>query len=480
MWGLIGKRVIRGKGDSLVVLLLIGTVTALCFVGESLVLEEEGAMRRAYRESLTGELVLEKETGVTMNLFGANQPGMGEFFTLPPLPSYERAKEIALGEEGVRDLTSQVSSRALLELEGFREQVPLCGIEEGSYFRVFPGIVLEEGSFLTGEGEGILITGERAERIAIQRGRRPEVGEKALLTSAGEAGFKIREAPIVGIFSYPYSGGGMGEIVLADPRTVRVLESVQGASPPVSSGGETVFLLERDVEDLFGGEAEEGEEESGEGFSLALLEEALRKGESGEREEERGGEWHFILLRLEEGASSNRVMASLNGKLSPYGIRVVDWRTAAGGSAMALLLLQGLFGGGMGLVSAAGVIATVNVLSISVWKRTVELGTLRAMGMGVGGIRFLVWAENLLLSGIAGVGGLLFGFGAIVLINSLTLDIPNAMVSSLLGGGTLDVTPSPLASLLSFSLALALGAASLVPCEKAARVSPASAVRIGS
>jgi ABC-type lipoprotein release transport system permease subunit len=484
---LILRNVARSKKNSALIVLLITSITFFFFIGNSVMSRADGGLREAYIESLTGEVVIEAAGEVTMNLFGANTPVIEDYFTIPPLPVYEAALAAAKGEAGVARITSQVSTRAVVDIEGRREAALVCGVEAESYFAAFPGIELLEGGFPAPGEYGALITDSRARRIGEQTGRRPAVGTPLLFTAGGEAGFKIREAPLKGIYRYRNAGQFMDEIVITDPQTARVLASIQVAS---SAAGEEGGFPDTDIDGLFGDAGmgapfeDTGDDEDG-AFTPESLAGFLRgfagaPGGGDPQGPEAGGDWNFIILRLESGARAGEVIGSLNRKLAPLGCVAVNWRVAAGNSAILLLIVQTLFNGGIFLVSVAGVIAAVNILLISVFKRTGELGTLRAIGAGDGYIRALVLGENLLLAGIAGLLSVLLGACCVFAVNRAGIVIPNELIATLLGGPVLSLAFLPPVAFRSACLSLFLVlAASVYPVEAAVRIDPIVAVTRG-
>jgi ABC-type antimicrobial peptide transport system permease subunit len=436
-------------------------------------------MREAYIDSLTGDLVIQKSGPVTMNMFGANTPVIDEYFKIPELPAYDLVREIAASETGVARLTSQVSTKVYLDMLGVREPVLLCGIDPETYFDVFPGIELVEGRFLEDGEYGAMITRERAESLE-RRGEFPRIGTPLLFTAAGEAGFKIREVPLVGIYRYRNPGQYMNELVIADPQTARVLSAIQVAGAEVENPEGFQDLFGSSLDDLFSGDfsAENQSPEVREAFSVESLEAYLAGAD--DAGETAGGGWNFIILRLEKGVSPAALISSLNKKFASFDVVAVDWRIAAGNSAILLFLVQFLLNGGVFLVSVAGIIAAVNILLISLFKRTREIGTLRAIGAGDGYIRSLILGENLVLAAGAGFLGLLLGYCFIRLINAALIVIPNNLIASLLGGPVLRLSFIPRIALSSFALALALGLVTAVfPVEAAVRIDPVAAVRQG-
>ena len=473
------RNITRNKKNSMVIALLIAVITFLFFIGNSVTGKVNRSLRQAYIESLTGDVVVERAGDVTLNLFGANTPVVDEFFTIPVLPAYDRIMEIVASRAGVAGITSQVSGRAFLDMMGVRSRVLLSGVDAATYFSLFPGIILEEGRFLLPGEQGAMITLDRARRIEDQTGEFPAMGTPMLLTSGRDMVVRIREVPLVGIFRYQNPGPFMNEIVILDPQTVRGLNVLQVAGH-VEIGEYATHLLGLDFDDIFGDPfafaGANGEEE----FSAEMLQAFLREPVAEETGEEAGGDWNFIIMRLEQGRSPAAFIASLNRILAPYGVMAVNWRIAAGVSAIMMLLVQALYNAGILLVSIAGVITVINILLIAVFRRTKEIGTLRAIGASDTYIRSLILSENLIIAAFAGFSGVLGGFLFLQWINSLNFRIYNELLVSMLGGPVLQIAFFPPLAVISFFVAVVLAlVASLYPVEAAVRIEPMAAVRRG-
>jgi putative ABC transport system permease protein len=479
---LVLRNIAGNKKNSAIVALLIAVITFLFFIGNSVIGKSDLGLRRAFVQSLTGDVVLEAKADVTMNLFGANTPIIDTFFTIPPLPAYDAVMDIVRAQEGIAGLTSQVSGKAYLDLLEVREPVLLCGIDADSYFPLFQGINIEEGRFLASGEYGAMITVERAKRIEAQSGQYPRIGIPLLLTSGGEVGFKIREVPLVGTFSYANPGQFMNEIVIIDPQTVRVLNSIQVASAQdVELGEDALALLNANTDDIFSDIFTVHENETAmEEFSADKLKSFLTENKTEENVNLSGGDWNFIILKLEKNKNARSFISSLNKKLKPFGVTAVDWRIAAGTSAILLLLIQALFNIGVFLVCVAGIITVINILLIGVFRRTREIGTLRAIGASDMYIASLVLQENLVLTAFAGAAGILGGVLFIKWINSLSMIIPNELIASLLGGDVLNLGLIPSIAVMAFILAVTLGiVVSIYPINITVRVEPMEAVRNG-
>jgi ABC-type antimicrobial peptide transport system permease subunit len=481
---LILRNILRNRKSNGIIILLIGSITFLFFAGNSIIGRTAQSMRDTFINGVTGDVVIEKAGDVTMNLFGANMAVVNEYFSIPVLPAYDALAQIIAADADVAGMASQVSGQALLDFENYRSPALLCGVDPDAYFPLFPSIELVEGRFLLNGEFGAMISKEKAAAIERETGKYPGAGEKILLTSAGIVGFKIREAPVVGVYQYKNAGQFMNEIIITDVQTARALVSIQVATSDAEAGEEIAPLMASGIDDLFGKDSPsfleadlEADEELSPDAVSSFLSEAREKAPA----QTVGGDWNFIILRLKKGlfSSTASFINDLNKKLSSYGVVAVNWQIAAGESAVMLIILQTLFNSGIGLVSIVGVIAVINILLISVFKRKREIGTLRSIGAADRFIRALFLGENLALSCISGIAGVLAGMLFLQYINSMRIVISNDLLASLLGGGgVLNIEFFPQSAAASLILAVVLGlGASVYPVEEAARMEPAAALR---
>jgi putative ABC transport system permease protein len=325
-----------------------------------------------------------------------------------------------------------------------------------------------------------MLTKAMADQIEKAEGVKLSIGDSVLLTSAFSWGVKIREVPLVGIFSYTNPGQLMNQTVLVDAQNARILSAIQVASSDVEVSDEALGLLDDDIDDLFGESIDSEFATEEESFSIDFLEEFLNAETETAITEVSGGDYNFILLKTQNNVSVNTLMQELNKQLAEYGVTAVGWRTAAGLSAILALLVQTLFNAGIVLVSIACVIAIINILLIAVFRRTREVGTLRAIGASDGYIRALILSENTVLSFVAGIFGVILGIVLIHLINNAHIVIGNDLIASVLGGSEIQLNVTFGISATSLLVAVILGfLASLYPVQMAVKIDPIIAVRQG-
>ncbi len=119
---------------------------------------------------------------------------------------------------------------------------------------------------------------------------------------------------------------------------------------------------------------------------------------------------------------------------------------------------------------------TINSMWMAIRERTREIGTLRAVGMGRGGILLLFLAETVMLTVGASIAGAIVG-----IVVSLGLDaahIPTGAFSLFLMRETIHLVIDPLGIIATIAVVtVAIGLFALFPAWRAARMSPVTAMQ---
>jgi len=476
------RNITRNSKNSLIIAFFICVMTFLFFFGNTVIGQGGRGLKSTFIDNITGDIIIEKKGDVTMSLFGANAPVIEEYFSIEPLPAYDELMKILSRRDDIAAMTSQVTCLAAASAGDVRIPAVLFGIDAGTYFRLFPGIRVEEGRLLE-EGEyGIMLTREQCKGIESDSGKKMETGAPVTLTSAGNAGFKIRELPLVGIYSYNNPQDVLNKIALIDIETARVLSEIQVAGSGAEVPQEARALIGTEsLDDIFEDTGDVEIAGTDGVISQELMFQPAAQPEAGRGSfNSRGGDWNFILIKLKGGVITGKVIKEINSRIEALGARAEGWRTAAGVTAILLLLVQALYNAGIFIVCVAGVIAIVNILLISVFRRTREIGTLRALGARGSYIRLLLLAENCTLGLAGGVAGIILSSVVFTLVNMLNINIGNELLAELFGGGVLHIGFYPEMALLSLALSFVLSfLSSLFPIEIAVKIEPVVAVREG-
>lgn len=117
-------------------------------------------------------------------------------------------------------------------------------------------------------------------------------------------------------------------------------------------------------------------------------------------------------------AARARLEALLSGPLRDDDLEILDFATLNPFYGQTMTMFDTVFGFIALLIGAIVLFTVGNTMSAAVMERTVEIGTLRAMGLARGGIQWLFLCESLLL-GIAGAAvGVLCAAGIAAAVNA--------------------------------------------------------------
>ncbi len=335
------------NGHNRLLLFLLGVLTSLFYIGNSLLLQSDQGLRESYIDNLTAHLMVQRFSDVSMNIFSANMAVLDDYFSPQPLLSYDELWKFLEEREEVALMSPLLSAGVIAEVGGIREGISLLGVEGKEYFELLPGIRLERGRFLSSSEKGIMLNKEQFEELGRRLPAPLEIGDEILLTAFSQDNFRIRGVPLVGVFSYENSPSELSRVVLGDSHTTRDLIGV------LSTAGERVdqdLDFVESLDDLF----EEGEEDWEGDFGSFSLEDIQLSQEEEPLEDLVGGDWYYILIRLKEGYSPPKVVAALNEELPLWEAMVVDWRSAAGTAALTVNIVRILFNIGVLLLCLGG------------------------------------------------------------------------------------------------------------------------------
>jgi putative ABC transport system permease protein len=466
----------HGKSSSLILFFM--TVTGLVFMtGNSLLVSVNRSLKEGFRDHITADAVILAPSREPVCLFGAAVPSLGEFVTMETLENEGEIESVLQKASGVDGFAPLISGSAVMDFSGHSRGVPLFGVDLATYFSLFPYTTLTEGKADL-SGPSALVSRHLANEWLQETGRPLQLGDRIKLTTAGDIGFTIRSVPVTGIYEYPYSNPLIDSLVLLDAVTAGDLVRVLANQVKDSSPEEASDLFDMDLDDLFSGSDEivsPGEEDI-----LSSLESLLNEPQP-QTTQENLNSWHSLLVRFSEDGSYRKQFKALEDELSAFPVQVLDWRQAAGSSAGYAYFMQLFFYGGFALILLAGILAIVNIMLISLFQRTVEIGTIQALGGTSSFIRRLLLYEYLALSLMGGVLSLIFSRVLFSFLNKQGFILGNRILNMVFGGKSLFFPFTPGLAGVTLVLCLLTGwISSLYPVGRTLALEPVDALRGGA
>jgi ABC-type lipoprotein release transport system permease subunit len=484
------RNLLRRTGKNLVVIMLIAVGVAAFFIGNAVLESSIGGIQRAFSENFTADLSISERSEQSFSLFGPDVPVIGEYTPTPLLVNAsDIGSRIAL-IPGVARTAYVMSSPLLVEVGRARGYGLGLGAIGDEYFSMFPGLHFTIGAPpARGSAGWVVLTEEWAAKIKAAQGRAPAPGDKVQLSFLGNNSFTIREATLAGVIQYRPASDFLAQVVILDGRVLRALRGyAQTDKTPAPAAG-VLPVAKGDVDSLFSAESTPAAVNSTTGQPSApvsleelkkIMSEAHRAGIASDASPlDHQGAWHFILVRTEKGANKGRVAAALRKDLSGarLSVQVRDWRGTAGAIALYVFLMQIVLYIGLFMLGGIVVILTMNSLVMSVFERTGEIGTMRAIGARRGFIRGLFIVETIALTFTAGVTGILLGSGAVAFLDRAGLQFNNQILDLVFGSTSLHPAISNGNIALSFVASLFLGAVAWVyPVRLALRIPPVRAI----
>jgi putative ABC transport system permease protein len=476
----------RGR-KTLVVSILIAVGVAAFFVGNAVLESSIGGIKSTFSYNFTADLSVSARSDQSFSLFGPDVPIIGDYESEPVIVSADDVGNRISHVPGVAAAAYVLSTRLLLETGGASIPGLGLGVIGDEYFRLFPSPRFVLGAPpLPGSSGWVVISDDWVKEIESAVGHRLVPGDTVQLSLFRNQTFTIREVTIAGIISYQPGNEALRRVVIADARVIRALcgysqtiAAADGSAPATPSGG--------DIDSLFAGTtAQSGDKkESSAPISTDelkdLLNEAHRAGaKAAEIPLGHDGAWHFILLRMKRGAGTARTANELRRTFADAGdlVQVRDWRGTAGGVASYVFLMQIVLYVGIFMLGGIVLILTVNSLVMSVFERTAEIGTMRAIGAPRGFIQQLFIIETCALTLVSGAVGILLGLAAVIFLDRVPVHLGNQILVLLFGGASLHPVVSIGNIGLSAGVSLVLGMiAWAYPVRLALRIQPVRAIQ---
>jgi putative ABC transport system permease protein len=191
--------------------------------------------------------------------------------------------------------------------------------------------------------------------------------------------------------------------------------------------------------------------------------------------------WHFMLIHLVPGSDVPRIIQGLNDWFQVEGIaaRAIDWKKASAGFGITADVLRGVFIGAVLIVAFVAMIIMTNTLTVSVFERTSEIGTMRALGAQRKFVWTMLFAETLILTAVFGLIGISVGVLAVAGIRLLRLEAVDMITNTLYGGPVFQPSVNLKSVVFALASIIAIGVvSSLYPIRLALRIPPVRAIEV--
>ena len=464
---------ILSRRSSAVIILFMSFAAVLLVVSNAIFDSTEKGVQTSFTESFTGDFIIRPVSQATLSLFGDETPITGELTVIEKLLPYESIVELISSHPAISDFIPQVSGVAMLENGKARKNMSLFGVQGDSYIDMMEGIRLIEGRAYGYNEKGMIISDKVAAELGIT------VGKTVQFTIADGTSFRIRAVPVTGIISYESPNVIFERFTLVNPDTVREIMDISDSYSydDTSFAEDTVNLLDEDLnfDDLFSsaGDVDAIFEDISDSF-------VSTEAAGGEFENVQNTAWNYLVCKVQDGADVNQVIKKLNKefKSKEWPVEAVNWRHAAGSTALYLYWMRMIFNIGILIVMAAGFIVVNNTLVVSVLDRTREIGTMRALGASSLFVSLQCMIETVSMALVSGVIGCLLGGLVASGLTSMEITFTNSFLIQLFGEGALMVGVSFGTVVKILFLMLCLGILGWIyPVITALKVQPIEAIQ---
>ena len=478
----------RGR-KNVVVAVLIAVGVAAFFTGNAVLESAIGGIQRTFSDNFTADISISQKSEQSFSIFGPDVPVIGNYESEPVILDASKAGTIIGGLRGVGGMAYVLSSPILVEAGGARDGALGLGVIGDEYFSLFRSPHFISGAApASGSAGWAVITEQWAKKIESAQGHPPSPGDILQFSFFHDQTFTIRTAKLAGIIRYHPTNDALDSVVIMD---CRILRALCGYSPVAASGspakpGQTEAADQNvDIDSLFSGQpAKEKAGRPGAPVSISdlekLMSEASHAGQAVDTSPlGHDGAWNFILVRAGKSADRGQLLADIRGamKNSGFAVQVRDWRGTAGAVALYVYFMQIVLYVGLLMLGGIVLILTINSLVMSVFERTAEIGTMRAIGAQRGFIRGLFVIETGALTILAGVGGIILGSFVVLLLNRVPIHFTNQILVLLFGADSLQPDISGVNVAISLAASGVLGAIAWVyPVRLALRIQPVRAI----
>ena len=502
IWKIAWRNLLRHKGKSLVIGIILFLGALLMTVGNAIIEGAKQGLEEHMINRFTGNLILVSSKEKKENVFFNEK-------SLKVLSDYPQVKQILEKQdivEGFLPMTRGVSM--ILNEEEDMINTFVFGVNFGDYQETFLHNVIETEGVLLKNGErGILISDKLRQDIyedqqfwivpegfSLEEDSLSEDARKAYeegnLTVKSQLVFMglgsnsletdIR-LPVKGIVRFKSFNAVWEEVSFMDIESYReCFGYITAADNAVELSEQQVAALEMDDADDIFAEAEivEDAEMNVSGYDLDAMQQQTQRADVEVNPD--SGAYNLVAVKLKPGVSLEDGKRALSQVFADEQaeIKVLTWKQACMNEANFASLTQGALSVFVLFIFFVAIIVIMNTLSMAALERTSEIGMMRAVGARKSFISRMFFAETSLLSFV--FGGLGIVCGIFIAWGLAIMKIPvtqNTMLTFMFGGDTLRPVVDAIGAVSGgIQLAIVTLLAMLYPILVARKITPLEAI----
>ncbi|MCF0241410.1 MAG: ABC transporter permease [Treponema sp.] len=481
---------------------------AIVILGNSFLESVNRGLEKDFRQNYTGDVAicLKPERGTNYDIFGVKTTSFSaamEMPQIPALPELDKVQEIVNANDAIEKHTKLISSQVFIakgvemDLSELTDRddltfddMPISMLfagENGTYWNTFPDVKFIEGNYPTPNTNEVIIDTRVKKAFENLYKESLNVGDTILM--AGTSMGIIREAKVVGIFNPPNENSAMFQIIYGDASLVRSFARLTYGTNFVQEIPDSIDLnlSSLDEDDMFGSDDMFAEIEEDDSFLSAesanfddILGDTTLRDKLNETDE---GAWNFILAKVKNPSTADKVVADLNKTFKEAGLNVyaMNWKYAAISYSGTVEGMGFIFNLLIIILAIVVFIIIMNTMTVSVIERTGEIGTMRAIGAEKKFVKALFNSEAILITLISAVFGIILSLIIMAIFNSFEITISNSIAKMILGGGLLHFSPT-LGIIIMTVVSALLGSliSNIYPVRSALKVTPLKALSKGS
>jgi len=501
------------KSKTIILCMFLTFGIAIVIAGNSFLESINRGLEKDFRANYTADIVIAPENpkNAVIDLFGVNSMDIsGEVPLLPSLPDTEKALEVIKNHEGIKSTTRLISAQVIVgeyneenefDLSALTEKddlslddIPISLLFAGdydTYWDTLSEVNFIEGTYPAPGTTEIIIDTRVADAYERLFGKKINVGDKVFLASMQ---MTLRDATVSGIFKPSNEHSAMFQIIYCNPDLARTFAKLTYASnienelPDSVDLGLSAKVSSEDFsdDDLFSGDDIFFEDTgSTDILSSSKIDFDNILGDTSLRDklnQTDNGAWNFIIARAENPMATGKLISELMKEYKDAGmnVQVMNWEQAAysyTGSVAGIGLVFNIL---IIILAIVVFIIIMNTMVVSVFERTREIGTMRAIGASQKFVKKLFFSEAMMITISSSVFGIIISFIAMGIFNSFQIEIENSIAKMILGGGLLSFTPTVTIVVTTVIIALAGSYLSaLYPVKSALKITPAKALASG-